>query len=215
MHTDRQSLRPEGDQGKVYYAQGSRWARLMFTSMVGIMNLAGCGQLRFAPGEVLKQNAYLHHKTTQAAALKAHEEQTSATLQDLTNRAAQQSEAMVAYYGLPAEIPATQTVGEILSAENETLTENARLTALQRPDPWDLADNLLELGLALAGVVGGVYGTRAATALKTARQKSTALREVVYGNEIFKRSNPIFAEDFKQAQAGQSATTRQLVAQMK
>ena len=151
----------------------------------------------------------------QAAALKAHQEQSSATLQELTGQATQQSEAIVAYYGLPKEIPVTQTVGEILSEENAALTTNARVSAMQRPDPWDVADHLLELGIAMAGVLGGVYGAKAAAALKTTRQKSTALREVVRGNEIFKSGNPTFTEDFKQAQAGQSETTRQLVAQMK
>ena len=86
---------------------------------------------------------------------------------------------------------------------------------MQRPDPWDVADNLLELGIAVAGVLGGVYGAKAAAALKTARQKSTALREVVRGNEIFKQANPTLAEDLKKAQAGQTETTRQLVAQIK
>ena len=71
------------------------------------------------------------------------------------------------------------------------------------------------LSIALAGVLGGVYGAKAAVALKTARQKNTALREVVRGNEIFKSGNPTFTDDFKLAQAGQSETTRQLVAQMK
>lgn len=213
MNTDRQSMRA---------GREARWGLpcrqpvlLILTVLVGMGLTTGCGQLRFAPGEVQKQNAYLHHKTVQAAALKAHEEQTSETLQDLTGRAAQQSDAILAYYGLPAEMPPTQTVGEILSVENETLAQDARIAALQRPDPWDVADNLLELGIAVAGILGGVCGAKAAAALQTARQKSTALREVVRGNEIFKQSNPALTEDFKKAQAGQTETTRQLVAQMK
>ena len=65
-------------------------------------------------------------------------------------------------------------VDEILSAENETLATDARVAALQRPDPWDVADNLLELGIAVAGVLGGVYGAKAAAALKAMSELSTA-----------------------------------------
>jgi len=136
-------------------------------------------------------------------------------LQDLTQRSAEQTEALLAYYGLPEELPPSRTTEQLLSAQNQALTEAARRAARQRPDPWDVADYLLKFGIALAGVVGGAYGAKAAAALQAARAKSTALREIVRGNEIFKRRNPAYAQDFKQAQAGQSPTTRQLVAQMK
>ena len=190
-------------------------AAMGVAAMVVVGMASGCDSLRFAPGEVQKQNAYLHHRTVQAAAIKAQNEQSSGTLQELTDQAARQSESIVAYYGLPQEIPASETVAEILSEDNAAVTRQARAAALERPDPWDVADNLLELGIALAGVVGGVYGARAVGALNLARQKSAALREIVRGNQLFKKQSPQSTEAFKQAHDQQSSETRSLVAGLK
>jgi len=81
-------------------------------------------------------------------------------------------------------------VREILSESNQALTQTARVEAIQRPDPWDIADNLLELGIGIGGVVGGAFGVRMVRKLQLAREKSIALREIVKGNELFKRDNP-------------------------
>jgi len=175
----------------------------------------GCDTLRFAPGELQKQNAYLHHRTVAASAQQAQQEQASATLQELTRRATTQSEAILAHYGLPSQVPPSETVEEMLGEANRALTQEARTASLQRPDPWSVADNLLELGIAVAAVFGGVLGTRAAQALRTTRQKSEALREVVRGNELFKQAQPDAADAFKQAQVVQSDATRKLVATLK
>jgi len=178
-------------------------------------SIAGCGSLRFGPGEIQKQNAYLHHRTVQTAAVQAAVEEVSEPLQDLTRQAARQSEAIVAYYGMPQEIPEAEDVVEILSEQNGALTESARVEALERPDPWEVADHLMELGLALAGILGGVYGSRVARMLQTARQKSQALKEVIQGNQLFKEEHPKTAKAFKKAQHLQSETTRRVVAEMK
>ena len=121
----------------------------------------------------------------------------------------------MAYYGLPREIPASDSVEQLLSEENESITSMASQEAIERPDPWDVADHLFELGLALAGVVGGVYGGRAAGVIKQTRQKSQALREIVTGNELFKKSCPEQVDAFKQSHKDQSETTRQLVSVLK
>ena len=176
---------------------------------------AGCDSLRFAPSEVEKQNCYLHQRTVEAAAVKAEAEQVSGDLQALTKAASQQSESMVAYFGLPREVPASGTIEEILSDDNVQITSDARASALERPSGWDLADHMLELGIAIAGLVGGVYGTKVLAALQLARQKSAALREIVQGNELFKRQDAATAQALKQAQSTQSATTRALVASLK
>jgi len=188
--------------------------RVMVLSL-GLLWAAGCGQLRFAPSEVQKQNAYLHQRTVQAAALQARMEQVSQMLQQLTGRAAEQSTAILAYYGLPRETPASTSVPELLSETNAALTAQANQEAMARPDPWGAADNLLELGIALAGLVGGAYGVRAVRFLQEARQKSQALREIIQGNELFKQSNPQAVEAFKGAQQEQSPATRQIVAALK
>jgi len=60
-----------------------------------------------------------------------------------------------------------------------------------------------------------VYGTRAVHFLKDARTKSQALKEIITGNELFKKQNQPSASAFKQAHQAQSSQTRQLVAQMK
>ncbi|MBN2377357.1 MAG: hypothetical protein JXD22_13220 [Sedimentisphaerales bacterium] len=182
---------------------------------VGLVMLVGCGGLRFAPGQAQKQNAYLHHRTVQATALRAVAEEASPVLQSLSQRATGQSEAIMAYYGLPDELPESDTLEQLLSGENEQITQAAGVAAIKRPDPWDVADNLLEMGIAVAGVFGGVFGTRALRALQVARQKSEALREIVQNNELFKQQNPEQAGTFKQAQQSQSNETKTLVAQMK
>lgn len=192
-----------------------KWVLLI----LGLMGLAlvniGCDALRFSPSEVQKQNAYVHHRTVQAAAVRAQQEETTETLQALTGRATQQSEAIIAYYGLPAEIPPSDTVPEILSESNQALAKTARVEAIQRPDPWEVADHLLELGIGIGGVVGGAFGVRMMRKLQLAREKSTALREIVSGNELFKRDNPEFSDAFKQSQQGQSVSTKTLVTAMK
>jgi len=175
----------------------------------------GCGQLRFAPGETQKQNAYLHHYTVQAGAARAHQENVSDTLQSLTTHAARQSDAIMAYYGLPNELPAVSDIEDLLSKDNEELTAQARSEAIQRPDIWQVTDGFLELGIALAGLLGGVYGNKAVAALNLARQKSVALKEIITNNELFKQNNPQSAAAFKQAQQLQSDATRSLVAEIK
>jgi len=185
--------------------------------MMGMLaaTLCGCGTLRWAPSEAMKQNSYLHHRTTEAMALKARQKETSPALQKLSSRAVQQSEAAMAYAGLPRTLPATESIDEILGGENEAITRQAQADAASRADVWEVADNVLELGLALAGVIGGVYGTRAVKALQLARQKSRALQEVVRGNELFKEQHSESRTFFKRAHAQQSSATRSPVAQMK
>jgi hypothetical protein len=190
--------------------------QIVLSTMIMIMLLAvGCGQLRFAPGETQKQNVYLHHRTVQASATKAHQENVSDTLQSLTSQAAKQSDAIMAYYGLPSELPATSDIEDLLSNDNEELTAQARSEAIQRPDIWQVTDGFLELGIALAGLIGGVYGNKAVAALNLTRKKSVALKEIITNNELFKQNNPQSVVAFKQAQQLQSDATRSLVAEMK
>jgi len=189
---------------------------LVVSGLMGLLFMnTGCDTLRFAPSEVQKQNAYVHHRTVQAAAVQAKQEETTETLQGLTEQATQQSEVILAYYGLPVEIPPSDTVPEILSEGNRTLTRTARVEAIQRPDPWDIADHLLELGIGIGGVVGGAFGVRVVRNLQLAKEKSTALREIVKGNELFKQDNPEYTAAFKQSQQGQSLPTKTLVTALK
>jgi|GEM_PF-6404318 len=84
-----------------------------------------------------------------------------------------------------------------------------------RQDAWALADGIFELGAGVAGLFGGACAARLVRIVDEARRKSKALREIVEGNELFKKHNPSSAADFKQAHDGQSNDTRQLVASLK
>ena len=85
----------------------------------------------------------------------------------------------------------------------------------QQQDAWALADGLFELGAGVAGLFGGVYAARLVRAVDEARKKSRALKEIVEGNELFKKRNPATIADFKEAQSLQSQDTRRLVASLK
>jgi len=181
---------------------------LMFVS-------AGCEVLRFAPSEQMKQNAWLHHRTTQLAAETAKSQQASQRLCQLTSLSALQSKAFVADYGLPRHLPASDTAEQILSQANQQLAERAIKIAGARPNGWDIADGLFELGIGAMGLLGGAWGLRLAGIMKKARQKSRALREIIEYNELFKKDNPDYAKAFKTAHKMQSAETRLIVNEIK
>ena len=177
--------------------------------------IAGCNSLRFAPSEQQKQNAWLHNRTTSVAAEQARAEQTSAELQALTKLSEKQSRAFTAYCGLPKEYPQADTSTEILAQSNWQLAETALAQSVERPDPWQVADSALEVAIGVSALFGGIYGTRAVRFLKDARTKSQALKEIVEGNELFKKQNETQTQAFKAAHDSQSPETRQLVAAMK
>ena len=179
------------------------------------LGLCGCDALRFAPSEGQKQNAWLHNRTAAVAAETARTESTSRELQDLTTLSELQSRAFTSYCGLPKEYPPAQTSEQILAQSNWRLANTALSESAQRPDPWQVADSAMELGIGVCALLGGVYGTRAVRFLKEARTKSQALKEIVQGNELFKKQNADQATAFKAAQQHQSSETRQLVAAMK
>ena len=190
-------------------------AKLSLVSVAVVILLAGCDSLRFAPGEIQKQNAWLHNRTAEMAVDVAQAQDTSGELQGLTKLCEVQSRAFAADYGLPEEFPAADTVDAILAGSNQQLAHFALAEARQRPDAWDVADGMIELGIGIAALFGGVYGVKAARFLKEAREKSKALREIIAGNELFKSEHADSAGAFKQAHKNQSPQTRQLVTQLK
>ena len=177
--------------------------------------VAGCDSLRLSPTEEQKQNAWLHNRTTLMATEKAKSEDASKTLQMLTKLSELQSRAFSAYYGLPKEFPVADTVEDILSQSNLQLAQTALAESAERPDMFQVADNVFELAIGICALLGGVYGTKAVKFLKEARTKSKALEEIISGNELFKKQHTESATDFKAAQQGQSPETRQIVAEMK
>ncbi len=177
--------------------------------------MAGCDAVRFAPTETQKQNAWLHNRTAQVAADTARAENVSEQLEGLTSLCAAQSRSFSSYYGMPKEFPAADTPEQILAQSNWQLAQKSLLESAKRPDAWQLADNALELGIGIAALLGGVYGTRAVSFLREARTKSKALREIVVGNELFKNLHSESASVFKSAHKNQSAETKQIVAGIK
>ena len=169
---------------------------------------AGCDSLRFAPTESQKQNAWLHNRTAIMAAQTAKAESTSEKLQALTQLSEVQSRAFSSYYGLPKEFPQAETAEDVLTESSWQLARTALQQGADRPDAWEVADSMLELGIGICALLGGVYGTRAVGFLRQAKTKSKALQEIIIGNEHFKKENESFASAFKQAQSNQSPQTR-------
>jgi hypothetical protein len=183
--------------------------------IVVVLFAAGCNSLRFAPTEEQKENAYIHNRTAAIAADTAKDEGGSQTLQKLTKLSEVQSRAFVGFTGLPQQLPKADTTDDVLSETNTEITNMATIQSAQRPDVWGLTDSALELAIALCGLAGGIYGARAVRFFKQAKVKSKALKEIIQGNELFKKLNADSAEAFKEAQKNQSAETRQIVTEMK
>ena len=189
--------------------------KLIVTLVLSFVFLSGCQGFRFAPSEEQKQNAYLHNRTTAIAADAAKAEGSSQKLQALTKLSEVQSRSFVAYTGLPKQFPKADTADDVLSEGSVAITDTATVQSSDRPDVWSLADSGIELAIAVCGLAGGIYGAKAASFLKQAKQKSQALKEIIQGNELFKKLNADSAEAFKDAQKGQSPQTRQIVTTMK
>ncbi len=189
--------------------------KILVISILLLFVLNGCDSLRFAPTEKQKQNAWLHNRTTTIAADTVRAENTSERLQALTRLSQLQSRAFTSFYGLPGQFPPADTAEDILAQSNFQLAQTALAESADRPDAFELADNVFELAIAISALLGGVYGTRAVRFLKDAKTKSKALKEIIEGNELFKKQDPAYIAAFKQAQKDQSPQTRQIVAQMK
>ena len=183
--------------------------------MAAMLFCAGCESLRFAPTEEQKQNAWVHNRTAVIAAQTAKEEYASEKLKALTDLSQTQSKAFVAYCGLPEELPEAESAEDVLKESNVQLAKTAIEQSSQRPDGWQVADSAFELGIAIAGLFGGAGALRVISFLQQAKAKSNALKEIVLGNEIFKKTNPDSADAFKDAQRNQSPLTKQLVTEIK
>jgi len=175
----------------------------------------GCDSLRFAPTETQKQNAWLHSRTTTIAVDTAKDENASEQLKALTQLSEVQSRAFSSYFGLPKEFPRSETAEDVLAESNRQLARTALQQGAERPDAWEVADSMLELGIGICALLGGVYGSRAVGFLRQTRTKSKALKEIITGNELFKKQNASSTSAFKHAHQNQSPPTRQIVAEIK
>lgn len=183
--------------------------------IISLCMVAGCDNLRFAPSQSMKSNAWLHQKTTKMAADIAEEENVSEQLQQLAAISHLQSQPFVGYFGLPEKIPSAATFEQIVSESSNAITEKAFAESIKRPGFLDITDAVINVALAVTAVFGGVYGAKFAGFLKMAKNKTLALREIIEGNELFKMRFPEQAENFKDSQYLQSPETRKMVSEMK
>lgn len=188
------------------------WIGFLFVALVMV---CGCDSFRFAPGEVQKANAWLHQRTAEMAADAAKADGGSAELVELAELSEVQSRAFVADYGLPEVFPDAEGIEDVLSESSRQIAGAALSESAKRPDAWEIADGMIELGIAVAGILGGVYGIRTAQFLRKTKEKSTALREIIQGNEQFKGQNEELSKAFKAAHNTQSPQTRQIVSALK
>ena len=188
---------------------------ILFVCVFTCFLLSGCDSLRFAPSEEQKQNAWLHNRTAIMAAETAKVEDASEQLRALTQLSEVQSRAFSSHYGLPKEFPQAETAEDVLAESNWQLARVALQQGAEQPDAWEVADSMLELGIGICALFGGVYGTRAVGFLRQAKTKSKALQEIIAGNELFKKQNASSAAALKQAHQNQSPHTRRIVAEMK
>lgn len=180
-------------------------------AMIVIATFAGgCDTLRFAPSESQKQIAYDTFNAAQAVNATGATAGSAAT-KKLVNGTA----ATLTYTG----VPDNPTI-----ADYDTTLQTAQADSAKRPTIDDVAntfDGVMELGIGLAGVLGGTLGTKAIKALMLARQKAAALKEVVQGNEQFKTwlettGNTEAVEAFRTAQTKvQEIPTEQVVFQIR
>ena len=179
-----------------------------------ILFVYGCG-LRFAANEDQKKNAYLHKRVAEFTKSAAANENVSPELTGLTELNELQSRAFVADYGLPKNLPASATIDDVLNESSYTLADKAMASSAEKPDAWSLADGILDIGIAVTGLLGGVWGVKIASILRSAKVNTNALREIIIGNEIFKTSNEQMSEAFKEAHVGQSIPTRKIVTEIR
>ena len=169
--------------------------------------LSGCEEalgLRLSPTEAQKQSSEL----TYALALKVDREGTEPE-SPASKKLVSGTAASLTYTGRPKEVPNPD--------DFETITSAATGDAGKRPDLGKTMDSALEIGLAIAGLFGGVGGVKVAQVLVKAHQKAKAFEEVVSNNDLFKKlaeSESLATLDlFKKANVSQTPTTQKLVAE--
>lgn len=170
-----------------------------------LCSFSGCDStLRFAPTEAQKNVAELTHDL--AVVVDAEGAQAASPA---TRKLVDGTRTNLAYIGRPASPPDIA----VFDTENATAAQDA----VQRPDPWAVADEAIGIGIAIAGIIGGGFGVRAAQGLSTLRSKSKALQDVVRGSELFKaQAGPEEIEKFKAAQrSAQSSQTAAHVSELK
>lgn len=179
-----------------------------------LLTSSGCQQsLRLAPNEPQKKVAFQAHMTARDIEAKGTDAHSPAAKQQV-----QATQVALAYTGLPKN-PVIE--------DYPTTIAHAQINASQRPTT-EQAFEAVEGGLSLVaelavlfGVGGaGFGGKKVMDWLKLAREKNKALREIVEGNELFKKqadSQKVAIKAFKAAHntTQKSPATKRLVTELK
>ena len=118
--------------------------------------MSGCGVVQFAPSEVQKENAWLLHETTKAAAGKAVEENVSEELQGLTALSVRQSESVALDYGVPDNVSGGD-IESLLSDRVESIADEA---LYKSKGSSGLSDVLMNILIVIVSLFGGAAGTQ-------------------------------------------------------
>lgn len=159
--------------------------------LVLLVLTCGCQQglgLRWEPTENIKESAEL----TNDLARKVNNEGTEPK-SPAGQKLVQGTQALLSYVGRPRVTPDPE--------QFETVTIQAQADAAQRPDAFQLIDSTLDLAIAIGlllptGGAAGIGVSKVIKFAKTAKEKSTALKEIIQGNELFKETA---APEVKQA----------------
>ena len=167
---------------------------MLTTVLILMFGTIGCEQsLRFAASQNIKQSAEL----TNDLARKIYAEGTNSQ-SPASRQLVQGTQVSLSYIGRPKE-PADPE-------QFETITQHAQVEAEQRPDTFALINSTLDFVIALGillptGGVAGVGVSKVIKFAKTAKEKSTALRQIIQGNELFKKdATPEVKKAFAEAQ---------------
>lgn len=95
--------------------------------------------------------------------------------------------------------------------EFDTVSEQAQNDALKRPDIGGVMDSALEIGLVIAGLVGGGTGIKIVRSLRRVHAKARGFNEVV--GQVDTLKNNLETSVFRATFTGQTPMTRKLVAE--
>lgn len=121
-----------------------------------VMTLSGCGLVRLAPSQTQKQNAWLLHKTTTAIHQQAQQEQANEQLSALALLAQNQSQAVVADYGMPDPVPPGD-IDSLLNGQACNIADEAMSQSEFAANGSAWLDVLVVIISLISGAAGGQY----------------------------------------------------------
>lgn len=157
--------------------------------------------LKYPPTESQQQIAEMSHQLARKVNVEG-----ANPLSTVSRKLVDGTGTTLTYMGRPDTVPDL--------ADFDTINEQARTDA-ETPAVDTMLGSALDIGLAIAGLIGGAGGLRLATSLRRVYAKAKGFTEVVRNAELFKTmATPETWEQFKRAQVMQTDPTRKLVAEV-